>query len=405
MLTVERLLRFDLVEELETSLMKPAGSPRLMDFFGTYQEILSVNQFIKELPSAPGSTDKIIRSELLSAIGATLAIEGTALAKEEIEASFEKAELNQSLARKEQEAENSRKVYEFVINVVSDHEGPFKYSEQVIRQIHKYFTDNMNYLGNEPGQYRGDFRATFGHPRRSGLCRTRGEVEEAMTRFVEWLNTKEISLLSSNIVVKAIMAHYYLTEIHPFSDGNGRTARALEALVLFVSEMNNYCFWSLANFWSMHRDEYIIHLGNIRNTSDPWDFLIWGMKGYLEELKRIKNLVLTKVKQLMLLDYTNYLLKTKQTKTNSKGQRIRVNQRIVDVLGLLIRSGRKPLAEFQSSPEFRALYSNRKPATKSRDFAKMVGFGLIWLSEQRDDKKVMFIEPNYRILDTLVYRV
>ena len=155
----------------------------------------------------------------------------------------------------------------------------------------------------------------------------------------------------------------------------------------------------------MHRDEYIIHLGNIRNTSDPWDFLIWGMKGYLEELKRIKNLVLTKVKQLMLLDYTNYLLKTKQTKTNSKGQRIRVNQRIVDVLGLLIRSGRKPLAEFQSSPEFRALYSNRKPATKSRDFAKMVGFGLIWLSEQRDDKKVMFIEPNYRILDTLVYRV
>ena len=100
-LSLERLQRFDLVEEIETSLLKSAGSARLMDFFGTYQEILSVNQFIKELPSAPGSTDKIVRREMLSAIGATLAIEGTVLAKEEIETSFEKAELNQSLARKE----------------------------------------------------------------------------------------------------------------------------------------------------------------------------------------------------------------------------------------------------------------------------------------------------------------
>jgi preprotein translocase subunit Sec61beta len=46
-----------------------------------------------------------------------------------------------------------------------------------------------------------------------------------------------------------------------------------------------------------------------------------------------------------------------------------------------------------------------KPATKSRGFAKMVEFGLIRFSEQGDDKKVLFIEPNYRILDTVVYRV
>jgi hypothetical protein len=32
-------------------------------------------------------------------------------------------------------------------------------------------------------------------------------------------------------------------------------------------------------------------------------------------------------------------------------------------------------------------------------------FCLIRFSEQGDDKKVLFIEPNYRILDTVMYRV
>jgi len=395
-LTFDKLIKFDLVDELEKSLFKGNSSAALVDFVSAMQKIQSVDQFIKESPSYPRATNKIIRSELVSAIGATLAIEGTKIKDDEIEESFRKASLNEALQRKEQEAENSRKVYEFIIDLVNNTKAEFIYEEAMIKQIHKYFTENMNYLGNTPGAYRSNFIATFGDPRKSGLCRTGNEVDTAMQNFVNWLNKKEVGILSSNTIVKAIMAHYYLTEIHPFPDGNGRTARALESLVLYVNGINSYCFWSLANFWSNHRDQYIIHLGNIRNTSNAWDFLLWGMKGYLNEIERIKASVLKKVKQLMLMDYTKYLV------DNKKEQKVKIYPRVIDVLRLLVRQEGCSFPKFLSSPEIKALYKNLSASTKSRDFNKMLDLGLIRLNGEKEN---IFIEPNFQILDRLNYNV
>lgn len=395
-LTFEKLIKFDLIQKLEESIFKKGKPDELADFFSTVLEIQSIDRFIKDSPLFPGSTDKIIRDELISAIGATLSIEGTVLGSEEIKKSFEKANLNETLRRKEQEAENSRKVYQFIIELVRGNKGEFQYRESMIKQIHLYFTENMRYLGNRPGDYRGDFPATFGVPRREGLCKTRSDVDIAMSNFVHWLNERGSGFFSRDIFIKAIMAHYYLTEIHAFADGNGRTARALEALVLYVDGVNNYCFWSLANFWSMHRAEYIYHLGNIRNTCNPWDYVIWGMKGYLDEVKRIRALVLKKVKKLMLMDYAKYLLETKRK------QEIKLNQRIVDVLRLLIRSGKVPFDQFRTSPEVQALHKGVVATTRHRDFKKMTKSGLVKLSTENDK---LYIEPNFQILEYVSYYV
>ncbi len=54
------------------------------------------------------------------------------------------------------------------------------------------------------------------------------KVAELMQQFNEWL----VAAPTDNIVVKAIEAHYRLVAIHPFSDGNGRTARLLMNLIL-----------------------------------------------------------------------------------------------------------------------------------------------------------------------------
>src|SRR5210317_1127740 len=105
-----RLSKFDLEQELEKQLLH-GNAGELGRFLSVTQEIQTVDQFIRECPSFPGSTDKIIRDELVSAVGATLAIEGTILGTDEIEQSFAKADLNEQLKRKEQEAENSRNAY------------------------------------------------------------------------------------------------------------------------------------------------------------------------------------------------------------------------------------------------------------------------------------------------------
>ena len=394
-LTLEKLIKFDLLEESEKYLLNNQV-PLLAEYIHVTREIQSTDQFIKHSPSFPGSTDKIARDELKSAIGATLAIEGTALSSEEIEESFRKADLNENLRRKEQEAENSRKVYHFIRDVVHRERENLVYSEQIIKQIHKYFTDNMNYPANVPGDYRGEFPVTFGVPKISGLCRTRAEVDPAMSNFVNWLNEEKSGIITSNAIAKAIIAHYYLTEIHPFGDGNGRTARALEALILYHNGINRYCFWSLANFWSAHRDEYITYLRNVRDTCNPWNLIIWGMKGYLGEITRIKGLVLRKVKQLMLMDYARYLYNTK------KNQRIKINPRILHTLDLLVHIPRIRVSKFLSSPEIQALYSNVSPTTKSRDFKKLEDLKLIRIDKEGNDR---YIQANFQSLEYLEYRV
>jgi Fic family protein len=391
-LTCDRLIKFDLVEEIE----KESPLETIKYFFLTIGEIEKIDQFIKDLPSYPGSTDKIIRGELISGIGATLSIEGTVLEKEEIEESFRKADLGESLQRKEQEAENSRKVYLFIRDFVKRHSTGFEYSEALIKQLHSYFTADMNYLSNTPGQYRSNFIATFGVPRKESLCRTQSEIEEAMRNFIMWLNKKSEGILSHQIFVKAIMAHYYLSEIHPFGDGNGRTARALEALVLNAEGINNYCFWSLANFWSLHRDQYIIHLHDIRETSDPTAFILWGLEGYKEEIKKIKEKVLTKAKQLMLKDYVQYLFR------NKKNETIKINLRIVNVVDFLMSKGRLSMVKFNDAPELKALYSNTSTTTRFRDIKTMSAKGLINIEVINNES---FIDLNFKILDSVRYNV
>lgn len=394
-LTYNKLIRFDLLNDIEKSLMTDA-TPLIDEYFPVREEIQGVDQFIKDAPSFPGSTHKIIRSEMMSGIGATLAIEGTTLTNEEMEESFRKADLNEALEKKEQEAENSRKVYRFVDELIQEYKQEFAYSEQTIKQIHKYFTDNMNYPGNTPGDYRGEFSVTFGFPRRSSLCRNRAEVEEAMKKLIDWLNNKEEGPLVGARIPKAIMAHYYLTEIHPFGDGNGRMARAAEALVLYHGGINRYCFWALANFWSANRTEYIAHLGNIGATCDPWKFIIWGMGGYLAEIKRIKKRVLTKVKKLMLNDYVRYLYEHKKT------QEIKINRRIVNLVKLLVHYDRTELRSFFGSPEIVAMYSNVSSTTRWRDFNKLLQIGLVSVLRENDKD---YVEPNFKLLDDLRYAV
>lgn len=54
------------------------------------------------------------------------------------------------------------------------------------------------------------------------------DLPELVDTFVSWLrNSGDV-----HPVVRAAMAHFILALIHPFMDGNGRTARALESLVL-----------------------------------------------------------------------------------------------------------------------------------------------------------------------------
>ena len=83
-----------------------------------------------------------------------------------------------------------------------------------------------------------------------------------MEQFIEWFNTGPPALWPASI--RAIVAHFYVVSIHPFGNGNGRTARAVESFVLYSGGINVRGFYSLANHYYRNRDRYIDLLDSTR---------------------------------------------------------------------------------------------------------------------------------------------
>lgn len=88
------------------------------------------------------------------------------------------------------------------------------------------------------------------------------KVSELMEEFFVWLKSK------SNVhpVIIAADAHYKLVRIHPFVDGNGRTARLLMNLLLMQA---NYPVTVIGND---KREDYINALEKAHTTNDLNDF-------------------------------------------------------------------------------------------------------------------------------------
>ena len=79
-------------------------------------------------------------------------------------------------------------------------------------------------------------------------------VPDLMDELIETLRQES----NTPVIVSAAMAHLNLTMIHPFSDGNGRMARALQTLVLARQGTPNPIFSSIEEWLGRNRQAYTV---------------------------------------------------------------------------------------------------------------------------------------------------
>jgi hypothetical protein len=84
-------------------------------------------------------------------------------------------------------------------------------------------------------------------------------------------------------VLKAIMAHLYLAWIHPFGDGNGRTARLLEFDILTRAGVPPISAHVLSDHYNKTRGAYYRALSNARR--DPTEFVRYAAQGFADGLR------------------------------------------------------------------------------------------------------------------------
>lgn len=94
-----------------------------------------------------------------------------------------------------------------------------------VRQIHKLVLSQID--DENAGQYRKT------QVRIVGAQRVPPESWDIPHRMADWENWLKDSEKKIHPVELAALAHHRLTEIHPFIDGNGRTARLVMNLILF----------------------------------------------------------------------------------------------------------------------------------------------------------------------------
>ncbi|MEX2175171.1 MAG: Fic family protein [Pirellulaceae bacterium] len=90
-------------------------------------------------------------------------------------------------------------------------------------------------------------------------------------------------------VMRSIVAHLYLAWIHPFGDGNGRTARLLEFQLLLGAGVPAVSAHLLSNHYNETRPEYYRQLDAARRS--PFLFMDYAVQGLVDRLdKQIKRI-------------------------------------------------------------------------------------------------------------------
>ena len=129
-------------------------------------------------------------------------------------------------------------------------------------------------------------------------------------KLCDWLNGPTFDAPDDELriplaLVKAIVAHVYLAWIHPFGDGNGRTARLVEFHLLFASGVPLPAAHLLSDHYNRTRTEYYRELDRAsKSGGDLLPFIRYAVQGFLDglrgQIQRIKE-------QQMRVAWENYV--------------------------------------------------------------------------------------------------
>ena len=158
--------------------------------------------------------------------------------------------------------------------VLQMHDDPyFDLNAQVIKSLHFMM---LSYdLTKLPGQWRPGQVFVVREP--NGETVYEGPDAESVPTLMNELVAALNEDKASDPIVKGAMAHLNLTMIHPFKDGNGRMARALQTLMLARNGVLSPVFCSIEEWLGRNTDAYYKILEDVgqgrwhpQNDALPW---------------------------------------------------------------------------------------------------------------------------------------
>ena len=238
---------------------------------------------------------KLRRQALIRMTHGSTAIEGNRLNVNQIEKLLIQKKID-APQRDIYEAQNYLNVLKYIEKIVKEKK---QITEKVLLNIHKLVT-NKTLPKEQSGHYRKI--KVFVVRRRPGFPDEivytgpeASEVPKLCRDLLNWIVENEKKEI--NPIIVAGIAHQEIAAIHPFADGNGRTARALATLILYKFGYDFRRLFAIEDYYNKNRQAYYdaIDIGENyakrRVDFTPW--LEYFVKGFQEEIDNVRGLILT----------------------------------------------------------------------------------------------------------------
>ena len=265
-------------------------------------EALSKCDHVCGAPLPPSAAQELNKVSLTKGIHATTSIEGNTLTEEEVEKRIDgKLTLPDSLEYQGAEIDNLLEIFNELADLSADQELP-PLSIELIKSWNERILQDQP-LGEDvtPGEFRYH-SVMVGKDYRGAPAE---DCPYLMDRFISFI-TKELQTDDATWhkplwIIRPIIAHLYFAWIHPFGDGNGRTARLIELYLLLNAGIPIPSAHILSDYYNRSRGRYYQALKQASKTGDyeqgMASFIDYAVTGFVEGLQE----QVTRIEKIQIL--------------------------------------------------------------------------------------------------------
>lgn len=219
------------------------------------------------------------------------------------------------------------------------------------------------------------------------------DCDYLLERLCSWLNEpewpKHKEYRKVMAIIRAIIAHLYIAWIHPFGDGNGRTARLLEFQLLIEGGAPTPAAHLLSNHFNLTRDAYYRELDKTSRSKPPYPvegFIDYALQGLVDGLREQLKLVRENQTVITWVNYVHQMLPS-HTATEARRRDL--------LLDLPPNEWTRRSDIPDTSVRLARAYAGKTPKTLTRDLNALTKLGLI-------SRRAGHIRPKVEVLKSFL---
>jgi len=280
----------------------------------------------------------------------TTHIEGTHLTLDQSERLLSGKAVPEANPDDARELLNYRDAFDLVAEYIGSSEA---ITEGLIREIHKRLVRGVRGDAGMPGQYR-TMQNYIVNSRTKEVVYTPPpphDVLPMMKELIAWLGEAK----RMNPVLEAGAAQFQLVHIHPFVDGNGRSARLLSTLCLYRKGYDFKRLFTISKYYVRDRPAYYRAIQSGRGSGmDLTKWLEYFSEGLAVQMREVQEKGEEVIRRDVVL---------------SKARKGGVKERPIALLAFLLDQGKGTVAECEA-----VLKENRRSLQRDLKFLISKGF-------------------------------